>query len=68
MSIEQRALALADDPHEFFGGSATRLGSLPREEFVALQLAGVQARFRQLRDELPMLKKLADELDIHEDK
>ena len=66
MSIEQRAMALATNPYEFFDGSATKLGSLPREEMDALQLAGVQARFRQLRDEIPMLKKLADELEIHE--
>ena len=66
MSIEQQALALADDPHEFFDGSMTKLGSLPRAEMDALQLAGVQARFGQLRDKIPMLKKLADELDIHE--
>ena len=33
---------------------------LPRDEVNAMQLAGLKARFDQLRDAIPMLKKLAD--------
>ena len=66
MSIKERAMAMANDPYEFFNGSATEMYSLPREELDALQLAGVQGRFAELRDNIPMLKKLADEQGITE--
>ncbi len=66
MSIEDRARRLADDPFEFFGGSVNRMGSIPRDEMLDLQLAGLRLRFDELRNKIPMLKKLADEQDITE--
>ncbi|MET0984243.1 MAG: hypothetical protein ABW034_02440, partial [Steroidobacteraceae bacterium] len=38
----------------------------PREELDKLHLAALQSRFAQLRDAIPMVKKLADAEGIHE--
>ena len=66
MNIQDRALLLANDPAEFFGGSVNRMGSIERGEMLSLQLTALQARFDDLRNRIPMLKKLADEQGINE--
>ena len=49
-----------EDPAEFFGNSYTRAHSIPRQELEANQLAGLKARFDQLREKLPFLQKLVE--------
>lgn len=60
------AVSFCDDPVGYYGRSTTTLQSRPRAEYEALQLAGVRHRFSQLRDNVPILKKLADAQGIHE--
>ena len=50
----------------YYGDSATRLMSQPDQERERLQLAAVQYRFRQLREAIPMVKKLADNEGIQD--
>lgn len=49
-----------EDPAKYFGDSYTKAHSMPREELEALQLAGLQERFRQLSRTVPYLEKLAE--------
>ena len=48
------------DPVEYFDWSFTRMWSMPRSERESKQWEGLQLRFRQLRDEIGYLKKIAD--------
>ena len=48
------------DPAAFFDQSYDAMELIPREELAALQLAALQWRFGELRDGIPMLRKLAD--------
>ena len=66
MNLDASALHLANDPADFFRYSTDELGSIPRDEMEALQLAAVQQRFNELRDKIPVLKKLADKQGIEE--
>ena len=50
----------------YYGDSATRLMSQPDQERERLQLAALQYRFRQLREAIPMVKKLADNEGIQD--
>lgn len=50
----------------YYGDSLTRMVSQPAQEREELQLAALQYRFRQLRDTVPMLKKLANNEGIYE--
>jgi len=49
-----------EDPAAFFDNSYTAMQSLPRPALADLQLAGLRLRFTQLRDRIPVLKRLAD--------
>ena len=49
-----------EDPAKYFGDSHTRAHSMPKEELEALQLAGLQERFRQLKGTVPYLEKLVE--------
>lgn len=60
MIADDEAVAFCADPVGYYGRSTTTLQSRPRAEYDALQLAGARYRFRQLRNVVPMLKKLAD--------
>ncbi len=53
-----------DDPADFFGNSYTRMHSIPRDELLAMQLSGLQARFSSLRESVPVLGKMADAVEI----
>lgn len=55
-----------EDPFEYFGGSGFASAHLPREKAEALQLAGLQLRFAQLRDRVATLKTMADEQGVTE--
>ena len=66
MSTDEKARLFADDPTKFFNHSINEMGSIPRKAMKALQLAALQIRFNDLRDKVPMLKKLADEQGIEQ--
>lgn len=55
-----RVRLMLDDPAALAGHSSERWKQLPRGDVDALQLAGLQQRFAELRDAIPVLKKLAD--------
>ena len=52
--------AFIADPVAYFGGSLTRMWTLPAAKREAMQWEGLQMRFAQLRDRIGYLKKLAD--------
>ena len=66
MSVASEAMEMATDPGEYFSDSITRMGSLPRAKMEDMQLAALQQRFSELRDRIPMLKRLADNQNITE--
>lgn len=53
-----------DDPADYFDHDYNQMFALSRKQLEALQLAGLQLRFAQLRDKIPMLRKLADAQSI----
>ena len=55
-----------DYPAEYFGNSYTKVHSIPRDELQATQLEALQKRFEFLRENVPMLRKLADRQGIDE--
>jgi hypothetical protein len=55
------ARRFADDPAGFFGHSYQAMHTLPRAELESLQLAGVRARFGELRDRVVVLAGVADD-------
>lgn len=58
--------AFSGDPIEFFERSRRAMHTLPGAELASLQLGGLQLRFEQLRDRLPVLRTMADEQHIDE--
>ncbi len=64
MITHSQAEAFADNAAQYFDFDANKIGSIDRAEMEALQLTALQLRFDGLRDEVPMLKKLADEQNI----
>jgi hypothetical protein len=59
-SREERVRLLLNEPAALAGFSHHRWHHLPRAEVDAMQIAGLKQRFAQLRNRIPMLKKLAD--------
>ncbi len=57
---ERQALAWMSDPYAHFGHSNTRIHSIPREEAEAVQLAALNLRLAERREQIPVLAKLAD--------
>jgi hypothetical protein len=55
--------AFLDDPIDAFGGSLTRMNAVDPATLEELQLAGLRARFAQLRNEIRLLRRVADEQD-----
>jgi hypothetical protein len=60
ISIEREAEGWMNDPYEHFGYHNTRIHSLPREEVEAVQLAAMNLRLQERRQQIQMLAKLAD--------
>lgn len=58
--IDERAGLLLDDPLALVGHSLSRWTAIRRDDLDVLQLRGLQMRFAQLRDAIPVLRKLAD--------
>jgi hypothetical protein len=54
------------DPIEFFGESLTQMHSLPRAELEELQRQAMVLRFKEHRESIEILRKLADRLGITE--
>ena len=65
-TIAEQARDFATSPERFFGGSWHAMHHLEPERLAALQLAAVQMRFSELRDRIPTLTVMADELGIGE--
>ena len=59
-SIEDKAHLLLTDPPALVNHSLRAWTHMPRAEIDAIQLAALKQRFAQLRDRIPMLKRLAD--------
>jgi hypothetical protein len=59
-AVEREAEGWMNDPYEHFGYHNTRIHSLPREEVEAVQLAAMNLRLQERRDQVQMLAKLAD--------
>jgi hypothetical protein len=64
---QQNSLTLdrfLEDPIEAFAGSLTRMNGIDRDALEDLQRDALRARFTQLRNEIPLLRRVADELDV----
>lgn len=59
-SLEDKTRTLLNEPAALANYSLHAWGQMPRAEIDALQLAALKQRFAELRDRIPMLKKLAD--------
>lgn len=59
-TVEREALGWMNDPYEHFGHHNTKIHSLDREHFEAVQLAAMRLRFEERMEQVQMLKKLAD--------
>lgn len=58
--VERKAEAWMNDPIGALGRSNTQIHSVPREEAEAVQLAGLNLRLAQRRDQIRMVDKLAE--------
>jgi hypothetical protein len=59
-TIEREAQGWMNDPYEYFGYHNTRINTLPREHVDAVQLAAMNLRLEERRQQIQMLQKLAD--------
>lgn len=59
-ALEREAERWMNDPYVHFGHRNTRIHSLPRDEVEAVQLAAMNLRLQERRDQVQMLAKLAD--------
>lgn len=71
-SLTERARALMTDPVAFFEGSATAMHSLKPDDLAALQLEATRLRFAEQYENIPMVRRLADNhgiqrIDVIED-
>jgi hypothetical protein len=59
-ALEREAQGWMNDPYEHFGYDNTKIHSIPREEFEAVQLTAMNLRLAERRQDVQMLAKLAD--------
>ncbi len=64
MGVAADAIEMANDPTRFFNHSDKAAHDVPRADADAMQLAGLQQRFAEMRDKLGVLKATAGELGI----
>ena len=57
---------MINNPSDYFHRSDKEVHSIPRDRLEAMKLLGLQQRFGELRDRVPILKKLADEQRVEE--
>src|ERR1700757_3873342 len=60
ISLDEKTRLLLNDPAALAGHSHHAWSHMPRAEIDAMQLAGLKQRFAELRDRIPVVKKLAD--------
>jgi hypothetical protein len=60
VALERQARAWMEDPYAAFGMSNTAMHSVPRAEAEAVQLAGLNLRLVERREQIPVLAKLAE--------
>jgi hypothetical protein len=60
VAIERDAAAWMEDPYAYFGESSTRIHSIERAEAETIQLAALNMRLEERREQIPVLAKLAD--------
>lgn len=53
-----------EDPIDAFAGSLTRMNGVDPDALTELQRDALRARFTQLRNEIPLLRRVADELGV----
>ena len=63
-TIERKALAWMEDPFGAIDMSVTAMHSVPREEAEAVQLAGLNIRLEQRREQLPVLARFLETQDF----
>lgn len=61
LALEDAVERMMADPAEFFDRDEWAMHTIPRGEHEQMLLTGLQKRFADLRDRVPILKKLADE-------
>jgi hypothetical protein len=59
-ALEREAERWMNDPYEHFGYHNTKIHTMPREEVEAVQLAAMNLRLAERREQIQMLAKLAD--------
>lgn len=64
ITADSDARRMATDPADFFGYSYHAMHHLPPSQLAELQLAALKWRFDELRNRIPVLTTLADELKI----
>jgi len=64
--LAEEARAFATSPDQYFGGSWHAMHHLDPERLAALHLAAIRIRFSELREQIPTLTVMADELGIKE--
>jgi len=64
LTVDSGARQMVTDPAEFFGHSYYAMHHLPPNQLDELQLAALKWRFAELRNRIPVLTTLADELKI----
>jgi hypothetical protein len=65
-SLDGQVDQMVTDPAGYFHRSAKEIHSIARDKQDAMQIHGLRRRFEQLRDRVPILKKLADEQRVEE--
>ena len=60
LALEREAERWMNDPYGHFGHHNTKIHSLPRDEVAAVQLAAMNLRLAERREQIAMLKKLAE--------
>ena len=69
MSITDRAIdteALKQAPHEMIEWTTTEKFSLNRDELEDIQLGGLKNRFSEMSKTIPVLRRFAEDQDVHE--
>jgi hypothetical protein len=64
--MAEQSAAFMNDPMGFFDRSVTRMHTIPRAELEELQRDAMSRRFAQHRASIEIVRKLADQLGIHE--
>lgn len=66
MLFHEDALELSNDPKDYFKGDVDAAHHLPLDQLNGLQLAGAQARFSELRERVPVLQSVAEQVGLDE--